>query len=215
MLNQNLIIIGAGSGYSFSLATLFGHKGYKIGLISRSSAKLESLCEALKEDGIDAYWAAGDAAQASSLESAITRLKVQMGNISFLVYNAARFKMVDILKDSVESLASDFKTNTLNALSCVQFLKDDLLAAKGHVLFTGSGLNKNPVPLFGSLSLGKAALHSLAFMLHERLKEEDIFVGIVTINGFIQEQDPIYAPEKIAEKAWEFVTARKEAEIIV
>jgi NAD(P)-dependent dehydrogenase (short-subunit alcohol dehydrogenase family) len=63
-----------------------------------------------------------------------------------------------------------------------------------------------PSPDFGSLSLGKAAIRSLAKMLAEALQPDGICVGTVTICGTVNPEDPKYSPEKIAEKYWMFYT---------
>ncbi len=213
--DKNLIIIGAGNGYSFSLARIFGQRGYNVGLISRSAEKLMDLCDILHKENIHAFWAVADAGDLNKLELAITELKTTMGGVSVMIYNAARMKMVDIMREKVPDISADLNTNFLHALSAIQLIEEDLKTSKGAVIFTGSNLALKPVPLFGSLSIGKAALRSLALMLNIRLAPYQIFVGLVTINGFIDEDDPIYSPNNMAKKTWEFTLARNSAELII
>jgi len=61
-----------------------------------------------------------------------------------------------------------------------------------------------PSPDFGSLSLGKASIRSLAKMLAEAVKSDGIRVGTVTICGTVNPEDPKYSPEQIAENYWAF-----------
>ncbi|HMZ94761.1 MAG TPA: hypothetical protein PLD56_09590, partial [Chitinophagales bacterium] len=66
---------------------------------------------------------------------------------------------------------------------------------------------------FGSLSIGKAGLRSLAESLHEALKPKNIFVGTVTVCGVVSENDEKYNPTKIADLFWQLQTERKQFEI--
>lgn len=84
---------------------------------------------------------------------------------------------------------------------------------KGAVLLTGGGFSLNPNHEFGSLSLGKAGLRNLALQLNEALKEDDIYVGTLTINGHIQEESDLYSPSILANMFWEMYISRIDAEI--
>jgi NAD(P)-dependent dehydrogenase (short-subunit alcohol dehydrogenase family) len=68
----------------------------------------------------------------------------------------------------------------------------------GVIIFTGGGLALYPHPLFTPLSIDKAALRALAFLLNKELAPQGIFVGTVTIAGAI-EPDTHFAPELIAQ----------------
>ncbi len=61
-----------------------------------------------------------------------------------------------------------------------------------------------PSPDFGSLSLGKVGIRSLAKMLADALKPDGIRVGTITICGTVSPEDPKYSPEQIAEEYWSF-----------
>jgi hypothetical protein len=64
------------------------------------------------------------------------------------------------------------------------------------------------------LSLGKAGLRNLALQLNQALKEDDIYVGTLTINGHIQEESKQYSPALLANIFWDMCLNRTEPEII-
>lgn len=70
-----------------------------------------------------------------------------------------------------------------------------------------------PNPQFGSLSLGKAGLRSLAHQLHEALKPEGVYAGTIIVNGYIQPDSPTHSPKIVADKFWELYSARQDKEL--
>jgi short-subunit dehydrogenase len=213
-MNKNLIIVGAGPGLSFGLAEKFGNEGFAVGLISRNEEKLQKQVADLKKLNITAHYASADAYDSKSLEAAILSLKNQMGEIDTLIYNAAALKMKNLMDETTEELVDDFKITVANAYHSVKILMDDLKKNKGSILLTGGAFALYPNHNFGSLSLGKAGLRSLAFQLNEALKSENIYVGTLTINGYIQHSSETHSPKILAEKFWKLHQERTEIEVI-
>jgi short-subunit dehydrogenase len=212
-MSNSIIIVGAGPGFSAAVGERFGREGYKIGLISRDEQKLQTMVTQLASKGFTASYALADAGNQSELEQALSALKTSLHGVSVLLYNAAALKNRDIWTETPESLANDFKLNVAHALFCSQVLHDDLKAHQGAILLTGGGLSKNPNPQYGSLALGKAGTLNLAIQLNKRLKDDGIFVGTITINGFIRPYSPTHSPEILAEKLWKLFKNRTDVEI--
>lgn len=211
---KTIIIIGAGEGLSYGVAEKFGSEGYTIGLISRNLGKLESLKQKLNQKGIQCHVEAANAYNPNELENAIQKLKVNMGTVEVLHYNAAALKMQDLLKETSESLTEDFKISVANALHCVKVLMNDLITNQGSVLFTGGYFAIEPNSQFGSLSIGKAGLRNLSHQLHDELKKDQVFVATLVINGYIQDASATHSPRILAEKFWHLFKSRKEKEEI-
>src|SRR4051794_14549545 len=181
--NRAAIFIGAGPGLGITAAELFGQHGYQIGLINRQPKNASVLVEQLAAKGIVACSQPADASQPAELEQAIGSLRAKLGPISALVYNAAAIREKDILAETAETLTRDFQVNVAGALQSVQLLLQDLKATRGVVLLTGGGFANYPHPAYGSLSIGKAGLRNLALQLHQRLKDEGIYAGTLTVGG--------------------------------
>lgn len=82
----------------------------------------------------------------------------------------------------------------------------------GTVILTGGGLATHPTAGFIPLSLDKAALRTLAYILHDELKPQGIFVGMVTVCGSIG-IDTYFAPAQIAEAYWQMYKERGACEV--
>jgi short-subunit dehydrogenase len=212
-MSKSILIIGAGEGLSTAVAEKFGEQGYSIGLISRNAENVSALAKKISRLGFDTHFATADAGNSAALIDAISTLKQKLGNIDVLLYNAAAVKAQDILTESAESLSHDLLINAGGALEAVKFLYEDLKQVNGSVLITGGGLANHPHPLYGSISLGKAAIRNLALQLHDRLKEDRIYVGTLTINNMITPDSPTHSPQLVAEQFWNLFTFRTAPEL--
>ncbi|MFG4003278.1 SDR family NAD(P)-dependent oxidoreductase [Flavobacterium aquidurense] len=210
---KSILIVSAGSGLSLSVAEQFGNEGFAVGLISRNPEKLKNLKEYLDAKGIESYTAAGDAGNAEDLTNAIQTLGEYLGGFDVVHYNAAVVKAQDILAESSESLTKEFTVNVANALHTLQITYSDLKQKQGALLLTGGGLALTPSADYGSLSIGKAALRSLAYQLHSRLKIENIHVGLLTVDGLIDPASKTHSPEELAKLFYALYLDRSIVEI--
>lgn len=186
-----------------AIARRFAREEFTIAMIARNAAKLQAFKATLQAEGYEAYDFVADAGDEASLQSAFTSIQTQLGNPEVLVYNAATPKTEPILNETMETLAIDFKINVAGALTAAKAVLPAMQAkGQGTILFTGGGFSMYPSPDFGSLSLGKAGIRSLAKMLTEALKTDGIRVGTITICGIVNPEDDKYNPDRIAEAYW-------------
>ncbi len=212
-MNKNIIIVGAGPNLSQAIAEKFAENNFSIGLISRNEEKLKTQVADFEKKGIKTEYVAADAYDTVQLTNAVERLADKLGSVDVLLYNAAAMKYKNIIDENAEDLTEDFRMSVANAFHCVKVLQIKLKEAKGAVLFTGGGLALYPNVQVGSLSIIKAGLRNLAFQLHEVLKEEEIYVGTLTVNNSIQPNSETHSPQILAEIFWEMYGNRKDAEV--
>lgn len=208
-----IIIVGMGPGLSLGVAKRFGAEGYKIGMISRNADKLQGFVETLAADNIEAVYAVADVGDTGQLLSALHELQKELGRVDVLHYNAVDYRTKHILEENIDDLTQGFKISVGNALEAVKFLRPKLQESSGSVLFTGGGSADRPSPEMGSISLGKAGIRNLAYQLNEALQPDDIFVGLVTVNGWIRWESETHSPTLIAEKFWELYRFQEGAEV--
>lgn len=215
-MTKLFVIVGMGDGMGLAIARRFAKEGFAIAMLARNAAKLQAFKATLQAEGYEAYDFVADAGEEASLQSAFTSIQTQLGNPEVLVYNAATPKMESILNETMDTLAKDFKINVAGALVAVKSVLPALQAqGQGTILFTGGGFSMYPSPDFGSLSLGKAGIRSLAKMLAEALKPDGIRVGTITICGTVNPDDAKYSPDHIAEKYWDFhINPASDSEIV-
>jgi short-subunit dehydrogenase len=213
-MKKNIIIIGMGQGLSMGIAEHFGKEGFHIGMMSRSAEKLADFQAQLVEKGITSEFVAADVADTAQMIEAIHTLQSKMGTIDVLQYNAVDYRMNPLMSETADTLTTGFRISVANALAATQTLLPDLKSVKGAVLLTGGGSGNHPNPNMASISLGKAGIRNLAVQLNEVLKAEGVYVGTLTIGGWIQPESETHSPKILAEKFWELYQNRDQVELI-
>ncbi|RAS77278.1 SDR family NAD(P)-dependent oxidoreductase [Priestia endophytica] len=214
MSKKLIVVVGAGPGVGNNVAKKFGDNNFRVVLVSRNENALDQYVKELRSEGIETYAVAADAARPASLTAAFEQIKKKYGTTDVLVYNAAVLKGGQPTSLTAESLLSHYQVDVASALhSALQVIPEQVAQNMGTILFTGGGFALQPMAVYASVSIGKAALRALAFTLAEELKPQGVFVGTVTIAGNVA-PNTHFAPELIAEKYWELYKKREEHEIV-
>ncbi len=211
---KTIVVVGAGNGLGNHLAMRFGRRGFRVVLMSRAEKNLAKYREEFSAAGIEVHTAAADAADPDSLTAAFDRVKSEFGVPDVLFYNAAM--LIGGTPDGLDwnELELHYRVDVAGAFHCVrQVLCEEFCRKGGAVLLTGGGLALSPSPDWTCLSMDKAALRSLALILHEHLKERGVYVGTLTVTGAI-EPGTKWDPELLAEKFEELYDSRSGCELI-
>jgi NAD(P)-dependent dehydrogenase (short-subunit alcohol dehydrogenase family) len=214
-MKKTIIIVGAGKGLGNAIARKFGQNDFRVVLIARNVNSLYQYEEELRSEGIEVFSQIGDAAKPETLTTAIENAQAKFGVPDVLVYHVGITGADEPGTINSEKLVEHFQVDVASAYHCVQQVISDEFASKGGtILFTGGGLAIYPHSMFTPLSIDKAALRALAFLLNDELKAKGIFVGTVTIAGAITPGTSL-APDLIAENYWTMYNDRQEREIVV
>lgn len=204
MASRLLIVVGAGPGISLAAARRFGAEGFTVGLIARREQALRKYRDDLAAAGVPAIYRVADCTRDTELGHALQEIQAEAGTPEALLYNAANIKWKNLLDETAAALTADFAVNVAGALTAVRAVLPALRAAhSGTLLFTGSMLATEPVPAFGSLSIGKAGLRNLAHSLAKSLRGSGIKVHYLSIQGRVTAEDPQRSPQLIAERCWQ------------
>lgn len=168
-----------------AVAKKFGTEGFDTILVALDEEALKSMKDELDKLNISSDYVVADASESTSLYKAIEEVKSEYGTPDCVVYNVG-ITVPDAPGLSADDLTAHFKADVAGALTTVNGFADDKFAEKkGAILFTGGGLATYPADGFIPLSIDKAALRALAYILNSKYKEKGIFVGTVTVCGTI------------------------------
>ena len=210
-MKKTIIVIGAGPGLGFGVAKKFGKEGYFVILVARNQESLVKMSEELNIENVDNTFAIGDSSKGEKFKEVLEGIKSEFGTPDVVIYN------VGITAPDPENLTSEdlmhhFKTDVVGAWTTVKVFADEEFAGKkGAIIFTGGGLSLYPADGFIPLSIDKAALRSMAYILNNKFKDKGIFVGTVTVCGSIN-GDEYFSAEKIAEMYWQMNKKRDKVE---
>ena len=207
-MNKTAVIIGAGSGLGFGLAKKFKKEGFNIVLVARKERSLKEMAEQLGEN---VFYKTADASNSENLKKAIEEIKNEYGTPDAVIYNVG-ITAPDSDNLNAKILVEHFKADVVGAYITASTFADEKFAEKkGAIIFTGGGLALYPSDGFIPLSIDKAALRSLAYILHNKYKETGIFVGIVEVCGSIN-ASPYFSADNIAEAYWRMYINRDKCE---
>ncbi|OGA02470.1 MAG: oxidoreductase [Betaproteobacteria bacterium RIFCSPLOWO2_02_FULL_62_17] len=182
---HTVLIVGAGSGLSASLARLSAREGMHVALAARNTDKLAAL---VQETGALAI--AADASIPGDVERMFAAVEAQSGIPNLVVYNAGyrtRGPLTGLDPAEVE--------RTLRGTAFAGFLvgqaaaKRMLARGSGSIFFTGASASIKGFANSAAFAMGKFALRGLAQSMARELGPQGIHVAHFVIDGGIRSSE--------------------------
>ncbi|NEW07405.1 3-ketoacyl-ACP reductase [Paenibacillus sp. SYP-B3998] len=180
--NKTAIITGAGKGIGKATAIALAKEGVNLGLISRSSADLESLQQALMSTcGVKVYIATADIANKDEVEQAIEALIQEMGSIDILLNNAgvAQFgTLVDMDSDQWERI---IQTNLMGTYYVTRAVLPIMIAqSSGNIINIASTAGERGFATGSAYCASKFAVLGMTEALMQEVRKSNIRVTALT-----------------------------------
>lgn len=213
MDKKTIVVVGAGQGLGNHVAERFGKEDFRVVLMARNGQSLAAYQKQFENEEIETHIFEADASKPETLVAALVQVTQQFGTPDVLIYNVGITAADDPATMDSAELVRHYQMDVASAYACVRQVATDEFAGKnGTIIFTGGGLATHPMSQFIPLSLDKAALRTLAYILHDELQPRGIFVGTVTVCGSIG-IDNYFAPAQIAEAYWQMYKERGTCEV--
>ena len=211
MTQKAVLIVGAGSGLSASLARAFNSKGMKIVLAARNIDKLDSL-----KKEIDALVFKCDSTENKSVQNLFLQTDSIIGTPEIVIYNPSLRIVKPFIEYEPDEMLQSIKVNSYGAfLVAHESVKRMLKIGKGNIFFTGSSASVKGFAKSASFAMGKFGLRGLAQSLARELHPQNIHIGHFVIDGGIgKEQVGNYQmihPDEIAKQYLNFYLQDKKA----
>jgi NAD(P)-dependent dehydrogenase (short-subunit alcohol dehydrogenase family) len=181
---RSALIVGAGSGISASLARSLTARGVKVGLVSRSIGKLESLS---RETGAVAF--AADASDAAAVVRVFDEATARLGDIDVVVYNAGARAHGPIVDLDPATVAGVIAVGAFGGfLVTQQAAKRMVPRGRGAILLTGATASVKGFSHSAAFAMGKFALRGLAQSAARELGPKGIHVAHFLIDGGVRSE---------------------------
>ncbi|MBS1552330.1 MAG: SDR family NAD(P)-dependent oxidoreductase [Bacteroidetes bacterium] len=202
-MDKKLItIVGMGPGVSNSVAKRFAKENFRLALIARNEERLNEYKKYFESLGTEAEVFKADAGSEESLVSAFEKIKAVMGNTDVLHYNVFSMRQATPLTLKYDDCIYDFSVNVAGALLASQLVIPAMTEKKeGCIFFTGGIFAMEPMPVYSTLGIGKAAQRNLCFSMFKELRPKGIHAASVIITGFVKPGTK-WDPDAIAEEFW-------------
>ena len=211
MTQKAVLIVGAGSGLSASLARAFNSKGMKIVLAARNIDKLDSL-----KKEIDALVFKCDSTENKSVQNLFLQTDSIIGTPEIVIYNPSLRIVKPFIEYDPDEMLQSIKVNSYGAfLVAHESVKRMLKIGKGNIFFTGSSASVKGFAKSASFAMGKFSLRGLAQSLARELHPQNIHIGHFVIDGGIGKEPvgnyQMIHPDEIAKQYLNFYLQDKKA----
>jgi NAD(P)-dependent dehydrogenase (short-subunit alcohol dehydrogenase family) len=181
---RSVLIVGAGSGISASLARSLSKAGLRVGLAARNVKKLAVLAAEAKAQTF-AVEASDPAAVARLFEDADLRL----GEIDIVIYNASIRARGPIVELDPEDVRRSIEVSAYGGFLVVQQAARRM-TPRGHgaILLTGASASLKGFALSAAFAMGKFALRGLAQSAARELGPKGIHVAHFVIDGGVRSE---------------------------
>ena len=210
MTQKAVLIVGAGSGLSASLARAFNSKGMKIVLAARNIDKLDSL-----KKEIDALVFKCDSTENKSVQNLFLQTDSIIGTPEIVIYNPSLRIVKPFIEYDPDEMLQSIKVNSYGAfLVAHESVKRMLKIGKGNIFFTGSSASVKGFAKSASFAMGKFGLRGLAQSLARELHPQNIHIGHFVIDGGIGKEPvgnyQMIHPDEIAKQYLNFYLQDKK-----
>lgn len=206
------VVVGAGPGNGAALAARFSGAGYAVAVLSRQHRTLEPL----KQQVPDAQAFTCDVADPNSVADTFERIRVELGQVDTLLFNAGSGVFKDFADTSVQEFEDSWRVNALGAFLCAQQVLPHMRdAGSGNIVFIGATASRRGGAKTSAFASAKAAQRSLAESLARSFWPEGIHVSLIVVDGKIgtasKTAPGLLNPAAIAETAYQLCQQDRSA----
>lgn len=176
------LVIGVGAGTGLACVRRFVEGGYKVSMIARHEARLQTFADEIAHT--TAY--AADIADLEGYRAALQKIVAEQGLPKIVVYNAALATFASYAELDTDLFERNFRVNTTGLLVTAQELAPDMVGLGGGALVvTGNTGALRGVPRFVGFSPTKASQRILAESLARELGPQGLHIAYVVIDAMI------------------------------
>lgn len=178
---KTALITGAGRGIGRATALAFAKEGINLGLLGRSMENLEAVASELQTYGVKVSIAAADVSNMESVNSAVEKIRGELGPIEILVNNAGISKFGKFLEVDPEDWAKIIQVNVMGVYYVTRAVLPDMMEKNaGDIINISSTAGQKGAPVTSAYSASKAAVIALSESLMLEVRKQNIRVVTLT-----------------------------------
>tara|TARA_B100001093_G_scaffold16503_1_gene15031 strand:- start:653 stop:1327 length:675 start_codon:yes stop_codon:yes gene_type:complete len=210
-MTESVLIVGAGSGLSTSLARLCSSNGMKVILAARNIEKLKYLKKEIGADTIKC-----DATNIKSVTNLFKKTDKMIGAPNLVIYNPSKSLGGSIIDLDPKKVYEAINITCYGGFLVAQEAAKRMIKKKrGSIFFTGATASIKGFSNSSVFAMGKFGLRGLAQSLARELHPQNIHIGHFIIDGGIGHKDygsyKTIRPDEIAKVYLQFHNQDKSA----
>jgi NAD(P)-dependent dehydrogenase (short-subunit alcohol dehydrogenase family) len=182
------LVIGAGDGLGASIARAFSREDLRVCVTRRprNIEAIDSLAEAIRAEGGEAYAFGLDARVEDDVAALIERIEREIGPIEVLVFNIGANVRFPIAETTTRVYSKVWEMAALAGfLASREAARGMIERGRGTMLFTGATASVRGGAGFAAFAGAKHALRALAQSLARELGPKGVHVAHIVIDGAI------------------------------
>ena len=181
-MSKLCVITGVGAGNGASFSRRFTREGYRVVMLARNLAYLETLAKEIP--GSVAMEC--DVRDPGAIQQVFARIHEDIGTVDTLIYNAGAGEWASIMDTSLEGMESSWATNTLGLVACAQQVIPSMTEnGEGNIMVIGATASLRGGAQSTAFASAKAAQRCVAQSRARDLGPKGIHVGYLIIDGII------------------------------
>jgi 3-oxoacyl-[acyl-carrier protein] reductase len=177
---KKVIITGASMGIGKGIATCLGRREMILGLVSRSTDRLEELCSRITRDGSTCHYEGCDLRDYETVEAAMSRLVEAMGGVDALINNAGLVIRKDVMEISLEEWHAMIDTNINGLFYATRAVLPHLIRQKsGHIINISSISGRVPLPGGSGYAATKYAVTGFSESMFQEVRRHGVKVSVI------------------------------------
>ena len=178
---KTALITGAGRGIGRATAIAFAKEGINLGLLGRTIENLEAVASELQAYGVKVSIAAADVSNMESVNTAVEKIRGELGPIDILVNNAGISKFGKFLEVDPEDWAKIIQVNVVGVYYVTRAVLPDMIEKNaGDIINISSTAGQKGAPVTSAYSASKAAVIALSESLMLEVRKQNIRVVTLT-----------------------------------
>lgn len=208
-----LVVTGASSGIGAALALRAARAGYAIVAVGRNRVALDTLRDAISNDGGRVAILESDIRDAASARKIVELARTSFGRIDVLVANAGVAGRGPLALQTDEELHEQIETHVYAPLRLIREALPLLHTSRGATFVLGSGVARIPIGGMGLYPASKAALRSAARTLRREL--QPLGIGVSYVDPGVVDTEFMKRKEMPGAPPWLLVSPHQVARAIL
>jgi 3-oxoacyl-[acyl-carrier protein] reductase len=178
---KKALITGGGKGIGRALAVALAQEGVDIALMGRSAGSLESVAKELSGMGVKVAYATADVSDMNAVNTAVTHLTKELGEIDILINNAGIAAFGGFLELEPAQWEQIIQVNLMGVYYVTRAILPGMIERKtGDIINISSTAGQRGAPLTSAYSASKFGLLGLTESLMLEVRKHNIRVSALT-----------------------------------
>jgi 3-oxoacyl-[acyl-carrier protein] reductase len=178
---KNALVTGAGKGIGRAVAIALAKEGANVALLARTASDLEKVASEIKPLGVKVSVATADITDMNSVNSAVEKIKKDLGGIDILINNAGTASFGKFLELEPAAWENIIRVNLMGVYYATRAVLPDMIERKtGDIINISSTAGQRGAAATSAYSASKFALIGLTESLMQEVRKHNIRVSALT-----------------------------------